>query len=394
MSQSLRNNTDRRKSAAFAGIDDRFRTIFDSVEDGIFISDPANGQFIEVNRRGCGMFGYEPGELIGLDIANLSSGIHPYTLEQGIENAHIVSAGKSMLFEWQCATKARTFFWAEISIRYAEIGGIPVIVAIVRNIDERKRLNEELVRAMNEAAEANKAKNAFLAIMSHELRTPLNAIIGFSDMMVSQCLGPLGNLRYREYSADIHDSGLQLLRLIDDLLDLSRIDAGKTELYENEFSLGDVADEACRMVELGAQKSGLEIRNEIPPDLCHIFADERRVKQIVLNLLSNAIKFTPPGGRVIVRAAQSAEGLVLEVADTGIGIAEADLPKVLERFGRVDNEYSRKTTGTGLGLPLVKTLIELHGGSISLASTLGAGTTVSIVFPPGRVIKAANSSAA
>jgi signal transduction histidine kinase len=248
--------------------------------------------------------------------------------------------------------------------------------------------------AKHEADAGTQAKSAFLANMSHELRTPLNAIIGFSDLMLTQQLGPLGNARYREYVDDIHRSGLQLLALINDLLDLSRIGAGEETLFEEEVSVRQVISDACRMVELQAKQSHVTVATKVPPNLPKIRGDKRRIKQIVLNLLTNAIKFTPDLGTVAVTAGQSTAGLSIEVSDTGIGIADVDLPKVLERFGQVENELSRRHSGTGLGLPLAKQLIELHGGTLGIESKVDVGTTVTVTFPLARLITAAGVIAA
>jgi signal transduction histidine kinase len=248
--------------------------------------------------------------------------------------------------------------------------------------------------AKNEADAGTRAKSAFLANMSHELRTPLNAIIGFSDLMLTQQLGPLGNSRYREYIDDIHGSGLQLLALINDLLDLSRIGAGEETLFEEDVSVRRVISDACRMIELQAKQSNVTVVTRLSPNLPEIRGDERRIKQIVLNLLTNAIKFTPAFGTVTVAAGQSTGGLFIEVRDTGIGIAEVDMPKVLERFGQVDNKHSRRHSGTGLGLPLVKELIELHGGSLRMESKVDVGTGVTVTFPLTRVVAAAGVVAA
>jgi PAS domain S-box-containing protein len=374
--------------------DEAFRNIFDAVHDGIFISDPATGIFIEANAPGCAMFGYTRTELVGRDIAILSSGIPPYTLDVAKENAKKAMLGMAQVFEWHCKSKNGVLIWTEISIRYTEIGRIPAIVAIVRDISERKRMSEELRTALFAASEANKAKSEFLASMSHELRTPLNAIIGFSDLMLNQLMGPLGNPLYLEYIGDIHRSGLQLLGLIDDLLDLSRIDAGRANLVEQNVSLRHVITEACRLVDLQAKQSGISLVNSLPSDLPLVFGDERRIMQIVLNLLSNAVKFTEADGTVRIQVEQTAGELLLKVVDTGIGIAATDLPKVLERFGQIDSTLSRKHKGTGLGLPLVKQLIELHGGSISIESKVGVGTIVTISFPRERVIEKAENAAA
>ena len=374
--------------------DEAFRSIFDAVHDGIFISDPATGKFIEVNAPACKMFGYQRADLIGRDIAALSSGVAPYTREGAVENAKKAVTGAGHVFEWHCKIKDGSLFWAEISIRYTEIDKMHVIVAIVRDITERKRLSEKLRAALFAASEASKAESAFLATMSHELRTPLNAIIGFSDLMATQHLGPLGILRYREYAGYIHKSGSQLLSLINDLLDLSQIDAGNAKLVEQSVSLRHVITEAVRMVALQAKQLHVKIMTELPSDLPFVYGDERRILQIILNLLSNAIKFTRADGTVSIQVEHETGDLLLKVSDTGLGIAAKDLPKVLERFGQVDSTLSRKHKGTGLGLPLVKDLIELHGGSISIESQVDIGTIVTVRFPRDRIIETANNVAA
>jgi len=379
---------------ALSDSNDAYRNVFDAIHDGIFISNPATGQFIDVNEPGSVMFGYSKVEIIGNDIGFLSSGIKPHTLNRAIQNSATARSEGPQTFEWQCRTKSGDVFWADISIRYTEIGHMPAVVAIVRDLTERKRLDEKLLSALREAYAANQAKSEFLANMSHELRTPLNAIIGFSDLMLTQMLGPLGNPRYHEYIDDIHSSGLQLLALINDLLDLSSIDAGHAKLVEKPVSIRRVVKDACRMIKLLAAQSKLQIVVTLPIGLPDVLGDERRIKQIVINLLSNAIKFTPAGGTVAIKAEQSPSGLLLEVSDTGIGIKEADLPKVLERFGQIDSSLSRSHIGTGLGLPLVKQLIELHGGSLCIKSQPNVGTTIIVTFPLARVVTTVKSAIA
>src|SRR5665213_3316373 len=223
-------------------MDDRFWIIFDAVSDGIFLSDPATGRFTEVNAAGCRMFGYPKTELIGRGVNELSSGVPPHTQEAALALNEKARLGEPQLFEWQCKTKEGSLFGGEISLRYVELDHVPTIVANIRDISLRKRLDTELKLALREISAASDAKSAFLANMSHELRTPLNAIIGFSDLMRSQLLGPLGSPRYREYVDDIHSSGLHLLSLINDVLDLSRLDAGMANFVEREVSLHQVVD--------------------------------------------------------------------------------------------------------------------------------------------------------
>ncbi len=247
---------------------------------------------------------------------------------------------------------------------------------------------ERQLRIAKEEAElASRAKSDFLANVSHELRTPLNAIIGFSEIIKDQLFGPMGNQRYREYAIDIHDSGTHLLSLINDILDLSKIEAGKFELHEEAIDLERATKSCFRIMRDRAEEAGVTLEHRFPAGLPRIKADPRAVKQILLNLLSNAVKFTDPGGRVLVYSSINQDGaLVLHVEDTGIGIAGADIAKAMAPFGQVDSSLSRKYEGTGLGLPLTRHLVDLHDGELTLASNMGQGTHVSIVFPSERVM--------
>jgi PAS domain S-box-containing protein len=373
------------RSASIWANDDHFRMIFDSVNDGIFISDAVTGRFIEINKAGQAMFGYSLDELLGSDIGAVSSGVHPYTGQVAREKRLKTAPGISRLFEWHCRAKDGKLLWAEVSTRPVKIGDVACIISTVRDISERKRLNGELVHAQAAAAAANNAKSAFLATMSHELRTPLNAIMGFSDLMQSQPEGLFDLARFRDYAGDIHRSGAHLLALINEVLDLSRIDAGKAPLSDDDVSLAHVVDDAGRMIAALAEQGHVTLEAELTGNLPHLRADERRITQVVLNLLSNAVKFTPPGGKVTVTAAQTADGISLTVRDTGIGIAAQDIAVVLERFGQVDSHLSRKHSGTGLGLPIAQQLVEMHGGTLTVESALGVGTAITAHFPASRI---------
>ena len=228
--------------------------------------------------------------------------------------------------------------------------------------------NEELLQ---EAQEASRSKSEFLANMSHELRTPLNAVIGFSELMQAGTFGPLGNPRYVEYAGDISASGRHLLRLIDDILDLSKVEAGAMPVIESDVDYRAVIRASVRIVAARADQGQVRIVTDMPEKLPDLRGDDLKLKQVLLDLLSNAIKFTPPGGTVTVRVRRLPDGsLRTDVSDTGIGIAEADLARVMRPFVQVESATSRKHSGTGLGLPLARRLVELHGGSLTLSSTL------------------------
>jgi signal transduction histidine kinase len=252
---------------------------------------------------------------------------------------------------------------------------------------DRERAYQELRLAKEEAEAANQAKSGFLATMSHELRTPLNAIIGFSEMMLREVLGSLGNEQYRAYVGDIHASGTHLLQIINDILDLSKAEAGKIDLAEDVFDLRDVMRSVRQLTAGRVHAAELTQSFELPDGLPPLSGDERKTKQVLLNLITNAVKFTPAGGTITISARwEAATGLAITVSDTGIGIPEADLDRVMKPFEQVDSSLSRQHQGTGLGLPLVKAIMELHGGRLELKSELGVGTQGTVIFPPERVL--------
>ncbi len=242
-----------------------------------------------------------------------------------------------------------------------------------------------LKRARDAAEAANRAKSNFLARMSHDLRTPLHGIIGFAEMIRDQMVGPIGLEKYVGYAQDIHYSGVHLLALINDVLDISKIEAGCFELASDNISVMAVVEESLNVVSPIARQRQLTLTSVVAPDLPRLVGDERTLRQMVLNLLSNAIKFTDPGGYVTVTAGQTDGGLDITVADSGMGIDACDLDLVFSEFGQARNPRTRPAEGTGLGLVIVKSLIELHGGRITVRSEPGDGTAVTLWFPPERV---------
>jgi len=302
--------------------------------------------------------------------------------------------------------------WLQLMERFTSDGGSVVtaadITAIKQKEAERQRATERLhvtiteledreeklsllarkyEVAMTRAEAANQAKSEFLANMSHELRTPLNAINGFSEIMAGEMFGPLGDAKYKGYAADILKSGQHLLSLINDVLDMAKIEAGKLTLHYETVSLQEVVEDAARLMRGKVQEAGLSLLIDAP-DLPDIEADYRGLKQVVLNLISNAVKFTPEGGHIVVALSrESGERLRVAVTDTGIGIAAEDLSRLARPFEQVEGQHSKMTQGTGLGLALTKSLIELHGGALGIESEPGRGTTVSFGLPirrPGK----------
>jgi two-component system cell cycle sensor histidine kinase PleC len=241
-------------------------------------------------------------------------------------------------------------------------------------------LAEKYAAEKTRAEDANQAKSKFLANMSHELRTPLNAIIGFSEIMESGMFGPLGADKYREYCHDIRGSGQYLLDVINDILDMSKIEAGRMRLDFEDVEVGNLLADALRVVSGRAEEKRLEVTSKIAPDL-HLCADRRALKQIALNLLSNAVKFTPEGGRITVRGRISGDTAVIAIADSGIGIAHDALKKLGRPFEQVESQLTKSYQGSGLGLAIAKSLAELHGGSMRIRSTVGIGTVVLVRLP-------------
>jgi two-component system, cell cycle sensor histidine kinase PleC len=258
--------------------------------------------------------------------------------------------------------------------------------ALIGELEQSKSISDE---ARRRAEAANIAKSRFLAQMSHELRTPLNAILGFSEVMKAEIFGPHAVAAYKDYAADIHSSGVHLLNLINEILDLSRIEAGRYELNEEPVSLGRVVEDCHHLLKLRAGNRGITIHELFEPNMPRLWADERAVRQICLNLLSNAIKFTPQGGEIWLKVGWTASGgQYMSVKDTGPGIPEEEIPVVLASFGQGSNSIKSAEQGAGLGLPIAKNLIDLHGGTFTLKSKLRIGTEVIVTFPPERVMSA------
>jgi signal transduction histidine kinase len=274
----------------------------------------------------------------------------------------------------------------EIRKERARDGGV---VDLLTDVTRARQVESDLRHAKEQAEVANRAKSEFLANVSHELRTPLNAIIGFAEMMAGQMLGPIAP-KYQEYAADIRDSGGHLLALINDILDMARIESGRLTLHEETVDLGIAIDSCARLIAERARRGGVAVELRIERSTTRLHADERMVKQIVLNLLSNAVKFTPRGGRVTIEAGCDVDGrIALETSDTGIGMTRDEITKALTPFHRSESAFSRRFEGTGLGLPITKSLAEAHGASLEITSQPGIGTRCAVIFPAERTLAAA-----
>ncbi|WP_445680464.1 sensor histidine kinase [Radicibacter daui] len=311
------------------------------------------------------------------------------------------------LGRWELRARRRDgeIVWVTLLAREVMWDGEPAVQVSVIDVTDRYLSERELFRAKEAAEAANRSKSLFLANMSHELRTPLNAVIGFAEVISGQIFGAIANKRYIEYANDIRESGLHLLSLINDVLDLSKIEAGKYQLHESVTDLGTLVRMAQRMVERRAHDAQVTIELTPPEHPVLVLADERALNQVLINLLSNAVKFTSQGGKVVVRLHEQAldeapthgaylldaalmpslaGGVVIEVRDSGIGMNVSDLPLALESFGQIDSGFNRRHQGTGLGLPLSRMLVELHGGTLSFDTAPGEGTSVFVHLPPSR----------
>src|SRR6201999_4315020 len=311
------------------------------------------------------LLGRAPQSVIGLAPAAL---VHPEDL--AVLNSALMESsyfGRAASAEVRLRHADGTLVWAEMRCRPVAEGGD--IVAVTRDICAAKAQERALVEARDAALDASRAKSRFLANMSHELRTPLNAIIGFSELMTREMFGPLSP-RYQEYSRLVHESGAHLLDLINSVLDMSKIEAGKFELHDELFDLEETAESAVRFLKIPAERANVAIKLQVAPNARLVFADRRAVKQILVNLLSNGVKYTPPGGQVqaIARIPDAGLGIEIIVSDNGMGISKQDLERLGKPFEQVENAETRAREGTGLGLALVKSLAQMHGGNALVES--------------------------
>jgi PAS domain S-box-containing protein len=370
---------------AIATLRDRIDDMMRLVSDWTWETD-ANLVLTAMSNRVTEMLGYHPRELIGRNLLSLASGESErnaielrFQRHSPFRNQPVDMIAKS--------EEAKTFLLSAVPVFNFTTGVLTGYRGTATDVTELRRREVGLRVAKEMAEMASRAKTEFLANMSHELRTPLNAIIGFAEVMHMELLGPIGNQQYRGYIGDIHDSARHLLGLINDILDVAKIEAGRVELSESTTQVRAIFDAVARLIRERSVRAEVRLEMVVAPELPPLLADERKLKQILINLLSNAVKFTPAGGAIRLAATPDpATGdLVITVADTGIGIAPADIARVMEPFGQVDNPINRKYRGTGLGLPLTKGLVELHGGTFQLESTPGVGTTVTIRLPAHRL---------
>ena len=368
--------------------EDELRTILDIASDGIVTLDQS-GNILSFSAGAESLFGYRSAEVKGKALAEFFTSDSRKILRQYL--AGLQGPGLGAVFndgrEVMAVVKQGGTVPLFLTIGKLQSGkSAAAFCAVMRDITTWKRSEKELREAKENAEAASKQKSEFLARISHELRTPLNAIMGFSDVMRLGQFGEIKNEKYRGYVNDIHASGSHLLALINDLLDLSKIEAGKMELNFTAVNIADCADHAIKLLQDSATRGRVLVRKSFPDKLPRVVADLRAMRQVLLNLLSNAIKFTDPGGQVIISAAVASSGeLTLKLKDTGIGMNTVQMQDALEPFKRVET-IGRETEGTGLGLPLTKALVEANRAKFTLSSERGQGTLIEITFPTTRVL--------
>ena len=376
-----------RMARALRESEQRYKAIFENAGIGICQIAPS-GQWLNVNRTAAHILGYESPQELLADQPNFHNRLFVND-SQRREWYTKLQSGNQYEYEVELYTKDHRIIWVSMSgySVHDEENDELYFECTMYDITERRQAEFALLQAKEQADFANRSKSEFLANMSHELRTPLNAIIGFAEIIKDQLFGPVGQAQYVEYAADIYDSGALLLSLINDILDMSKIEAGKRALAEAVLDVEHVVQSVFRLVVSRAKMGKLHLTVKVPKDIPNLRGEERALKQVLTNLLTNAIKFTPEGGDVTLSAMMDEFGrMCIKVHDTGIGIASEDIPVALAPFGQIESALSRKNQGTGLGLPLTKALVELHGGVLDLESKVGAGTTVTLVFPEDRVV--------
>jgi PAS domain S-box-containing protein len=363
----------------------RYRSLINLTPDCIYVH--KGGELVVCNEAAVALFGAtSTADLIGRQTSEL---IHPDFRDIARRRQGLVVAGGT------CTTFMRqkrlrldgTEFWADVAAAGVEWDGERGGIVVIRDVTDTMRAEEMLRRSKEEAELASRTKTEFLANVSHELRTPLNAIIGFSDIIQREMFGPLGNPHYLSYIRDIHQSGSHLHDVINDILDLSKVEAGKLELSEEEVNIAASVARCMRVVQPRAEEGRIALSARLDEKLPRVRGDARKIKQILINLLSNAVKFTEPGGSVTLSAALTPEGAVqIVIADTGIGMDAKGMKAAMQPFGQVDSALNRKYEGTGLGLPLTRALVELHGGTFEIDSAPGEGTRAIVRLPACRVL--------
>ena len=393
---SLRSAVDRQAVARAKELENRLRdrdaearelhTVLDTATDGIVILD-ADNVIASLNRSAEALFGCEGADVTGQPLEALVAEESRSVLADYLSGlrgggvASLLNDGREIL----CKDPRGGLIPVFVTLGRIGSDAAPKYCAVLRDLSAWKNAEQGLTKARTEAERASADKSEFLARISHELRTPLNAILGFAEVMMDERFGSLGNDRYRDYMKDIHRSGEHVMSLVNDLLDLSKIEAGKMDMTFTAVDANACVSDCVTLMQPQASRARVVIRLSLAPRLPRIIADDRAMKQIVLNVLSNAVKYNESGGQVIVSTAQTDAGhAVVRIRDTGLGMTDSEVQTALEPFGQVHT--SRHTTGTGLGLPLTKALVEANRANFTIKSRKGEGTLIEIAFPPSRIM--------
>ncbi len=374
----------------------RYRRIFEDAGEGLFRAIP-EGRFVEVNPALADMLGYDGPQDMMDSVHDIEGQLYVNPEDRVILRERRDGAERLERQELRWRRKDGSIIWVSVGVRaiHDDEGPVKYFEGAAIDITAWRANEWGLIHAKEEAELANRAKSEFLAHMSHELRTPLNCIIGFSQILMGEMFGSLGHGNYKEYVGDIHTSGLHLLNVISDILDISKIEAGELNISEEMVDVPNVLLTCMKMMRERSDRAQLILATEVASDIPKLWADELRIKQIVLNLLSNAVKYTPPGGRVTVSAAVDQERrMVFTFSDTGIGIAEEDMARVLAPFEQVRDSPILASEGTGLGVYLSRVLAELHGGTLGIESEPHKGTEVTVTLPADRLIADEGEAAA
>lgn len=378
----------RRAERALAEAEKKYRTIVENAAGGLYQLTP-EGIYLSANPAMSRILEYSsPEEMLRL-IKNANGNVYPDIKEREKFINTLVSQEQVFGYETQVSTKDNGRIWVRENIRIVkdEQGNVLYFEGSMEDITKRKEADLALMEAKMQSDIANRAKTEFIANMSHELRTPLNAIIGFSEVMKNEVMGKLGQDIYKEYVTDIHESGNRLLKIINEILDISKIESGKRDLNESEFNLQGVLDVCLDLFASRAKDKTLTVTNEAV-NLPRVIGEELSIKQVIGNIYSNAVQYTPTQGRITLFSNYDVDGTFrLSFTDTGVGMTEHEVEKALSPFGQLDNALDRSGAGTGLGLPLANAIMDIHGGRIEILSEKSIGTTVTLIFPSNRVYR-------
>ncbi len=378
----------RRAERALAEAEKKYRTIVENAAGGLYQLTP-EGIYLSANPAMARILGYSSPEDMLRSIKNANGMVYPDKNERDKLNETLISQGQVFGYESKVLRKDGEKIWVRENIRVVRDDQQNIIYfeGSMEDITKRKEADIALMEAKIQSDMASRAKTEFIANMSHELRTPLNAIIGFSEIMKNEVMGPLGQDVYKEYVSDINKSGVGLLKIINEILDISKIEAGNKELNESEFPLGDIVESCVDLHSSRIKEKNITVIDQTK-NYPVIIGEALSIKQVLGNVYSNAIKYTPDNGRITLFTNYDMDGTFrLSITDTGVGMSHAEVKKALSPFGQLDNDLDRSSSGTGLGLPLSKAIMDIHDGRLEIMSEKSIGTTVTLVFPPERVIR-------